>query len=426
MAQAEGGARPGIATQDQPEQVVVDLAPLAGKGGLEVDGAHLSAAGIDRAEFLIAPNKGEKARPLAKIASGGELSRAMLAIKRVLAGLGRTGTYVFDEVDTGVGGVFSYSSLLQVVVLAHSVFACARQGSSSYCAGKSHCLHGRHLTSLAPKHGSSWYWPSPHVPHRSHMRLLVRVHGCVSYSTSSEHERHPLHVVSFCCVHGARVKRPSAHCSHASHRRFVVAVGGTASYVPLTVGEQTASGEHLHMIWGRGGGVEDGEEGVGGYVRESVGVGVRVCVSHLVCFLAPSTCITLTGIHTPSVSGDGARHRLIFIRAARVAQRAVSIAGGSGACKQIFASNALAHLSAPAQRERGGGCVCVKHNLKCRQQGSQTVQAQQKEEKDGKRTLCLTSLLVRWIQIPLHYTRAALRILQPGMWGVNQKGWEVK
>ena len=85
-------------------RVVVDLAPLAGKGGLEVDGAHLSATGIDRAEFLIAPNKGEKARPLAKIASGGELSRAMLAIKRVLAGLGRTGTYVFDEVDTGVGG----------------------------------------------------------------------------------------------------------------------------------------------------------------------------------------------------------------------------------------------------------------------------------------------------------------------------------
>ncbi len=85
-------------------RIEVELAPLEARGELEVDGARLSATGIDRAEFLIAPNKGEVARPLRKIASGGELSRAMLAIKRVLAGLGSAGLYVFDEVDTGVGG----------------------------------------------------------------------------------------------------------------------------------------------------------------------------------------------------------------------------------------------------------------------------------------------------------------------------------
>ena len=75
-----------------------------GKSDLAVDGARLSRTGLDRAELLIAPNKGEEARPLRKIASGGELSRAMLAIKRVLSGLGPLGLYVFDEVDTGVGG----------------------------------------------------------------------------------------------------------------------------------------------------------------------------------------------------------------------------------------------------------------------------------------------------------------------------------
>jgi DNA repair protein RecN (Recombination protein N) len=69
-----------------------------------VDGARLSETGIDRVEFLIAPNRGEEPRPLRKVASGGELSRAMLAIKRVLAGVGRAGLYVFDEVDAGVGG----------------------------------------------------------------------------------------------------------------------------------------------------------------------------------------------------------------------------------------------------------------------------------------------------------------------------------
>lgn len=86
-------------------RIEVALAPLEGRGDeLCVDGARLSPTGIDRAEFLIAPNRGEEARPLRKIASGGELSRAMLAIKRVLAGLGKSGLYVFDEVDTGVGG----------------------------------------------------------------------------------------------------------------------------------------------------------------------------------------------------------------------------------------------------------------------------------------------------------------------------------
>ncbi|MCB9666740.1 MAG: DNA repair protein RecN [Myxococcales bacterium] len=72
-----------------------------------IDGVTLSANGMDRVEFLIAPNRGEKPRPLHKIASGGELSRSMLAIKRVLTGLGPSGVYVFDEVDAGVGGAIA-------------------------------------------------------------------------------------------------------------------------------------------------------------------------------------------------------------------------------------------------------------------------------------------------------------------------------
>jgi DNA repair protein RecN (Recombination protein N) len=86
-------------------KVHVEVESIEGREGeLVVDGARLSATGIDRVEFLIAPNRGEEARPLRKIASGGELSRSMLAIKRVLAGLRPSGLYVFDEVDAGVGG----------------------------------------------------------------------------------------------------------------------------------------------------------------------------------------------------------------------------------------------------------------------------------------------------------------------------------
>jgi DNA repair protein RecN (Recombination protein N) len=86
-------------------RVLVDVAPLDGLGGLDVGGHRIAAHGLDRVEFLIAPNRGEEPRPLKKVASGGELSRALLALKRVLAGLGNhRGTWVFDEVDTGVGG----------------------------------------------------------------------------------------------------------------------------------------------------------------------------------------------------------------------------------------------------------------------------------------------------------------------------------
>ena len=69
-----------------------------------VEDLPLSLEGMDRVEFLISPNVGEKVKPLAKIASGGELSRIMLAMKGILAGIGGRQVLVFDEVDSGIGG----------------------------------------------------------------------------------------------------------------------------------------------------------------------------------------------------------------------------------------------------------------------------------------------------------------------------------
>lgn len=65
---------------------------------------NLSANGWDKIEFLIATNVGETAKPLAKIASGGELSRIMLAIKSIIAQKDSIDTLIFDEIDTGVSG----------------------------------------------------------------------------------------------------------------------------------------------------------------------------------------------------------------------------------------------------------------------------------------------------------------------------------
>ena len=65
--------------------------------------------GFDTIEFMISPNAGEPLRPLVKIASGGELSRVMLALKTVLAAADEAGTLIFDEIDTGIGGEVALS-----------------------------------------------------------------------------------------------------------------------------------------------------------------------------------------------------------------------------------------------------------------------------------------------------------------------------
>ena len=73
---------------------------------VEVDGDAVAfdASGIDTVVFTFRPNPGEPARPMARIVSGGELSRVALAVKQVLADVDDTPTLVFDEIDTGIGG----------------------------------------------------------------------------------------------------------------------------------------------------------------------------------------------------------------------------------------------------------------------------------------------------------------------------------
>jgi DNA repair protein RecN (Recombination protein N) len=65
---------------------------------------RFDSTGIDRVEFMIAPNMGEGLKPMAKIASGGETARLMLALKAVLSRADRTPTLIFDEIDQGIGG----------------------------------------------------------------------------------------------------------------------------------------------------------------------------------------------------------------------------------------------------------------------------------------------------------------------------------
>ena len=83
-------------------QFIVDFEPK--EIPVKASDARLDPRGLDQVEFLLAANLGEEPKPLSKIASGGELSRIMLSIKTVLADRDTISTYVFDEVDTGIGG----------------------------------------------------------------------------------------------------------------------------------------------------------------------------------------------------------------------------------------------------------------------------------------------------------------------------------
>ena len=100
------------------------------EGEISIEGNNFAAfsSGYDRIEFLISANPGEKPRPLAKVGSGGEISRIMLAMKSALAGSDRLPILIFDEIDTGISGrvaeavgksLKKLSRLHQIIAITH-------------------------------------------------------------------------------------------------------------------------------------------------------------------------------------------------------------------------------------------------------------------------------------------------------------------
>ncbi|MEV0990430.1 DNA repair protein RecN [Streptomyces sp. NPDC049949] len=111
-------------------RVTIDIRQVEDPEGVEVDGRPVAygPSGTDEVELLLAPHPGAQPRPIAKGASGGELSRVMLAVEVVFAGSDPVPTYLFDEVDAGVGGkaavevgrrLAKLAKSAQVVVVTH-------------------------------------------------------------------------------------------------------------------------------------------------------------------------------------------------------------------------------------------------------------------------------------------------------------------
>lgn len=117
----------------------------------------ISENGMDHAGFMIAPNIGEELKPLSQIASGGELSRVVLALKVILAKTESVETVIFDEVDAGIGGsvaeivgrkIAELSSFHQIICITH-LPQIARFGNHHFRISKE-VKQGRTLTSITP------------------------------------------------------------------------------------------------------------------------------------------------------------------------------------------------------------------------------------------------------------------------------------
>jgi DNA repair protein RecN (Recombination protein N) len=138
-------------------KVFLGHTPAEEAGFFTVDDRLILPTGLDRVSFLISPNPGEEPRPLSRIASGGELSRVVLALKAILSRTEALGTLVFDEVDSGVGGKTSdkvgkklknLANTYQVICITH-LAQIARFGTHHYKIEKN-VLNGRTSTSITP------------------------------------------------------------------------------------------------------------------------------------------------------------------------------------------------------------------------------------------------------------------------------------
>lgn len=101
-------------------------------GGIQRCGPY----GVDNIEFMISANPGSPLRPLAKIASGGELSRVMLAFKTILADTDTTPTLIFDEIDTGIGGevAVAIGDHIKKLALKHQILCISHLANIAVCA----------------------------------------------------------------------------------------------------------------------------------------------------------------------------------------------------------------------------------------------------------------------------------------------------
>ena len=108
---------------------------------IDIQPCELNQNGSDKVEFLISTNVSEGLKPLAKVASGGEISRVMLAIKTIFAESDNIDTIIFDEIDTGISGKTSQSvadevkelaKYMQIIMITHQAIIASKSDRHIY------------------------------------------------------------------------------------------------------------------------------------------------------------------------------------------------------------------------------------------------------------------------------------------------------
>ncbi|MGL5531235.1 MAG: DNA repair protein RecN, partial [Culicoidibacterales bacterium] len=129
------------------EQQLKDLQMQHAQFVIEITPQELQANGQDQVEFLLTTNQGEPLRPLAKVASGGELSRIMLGMKVIFASNQPIQTMIFDEVDTGVSGAVAQAIALKMAMLAQDLQVfCITHLPQVAAISQHHLYVSKHLT----------------------------------------------------------------------------------------------------------------------------------------------------------------------------------------------------------------------------------------------------------------------------------------
>jgi DNA repair protein RecN (Recombination protein N) len=125
------------------------------KFAVEITESEKKSTGVDNVQFLISPNPGEDFKPVARFASGGEMSRIMLGIKVILAQIDKVPTLIFDEIDSGLGGkaVYSVAEKLefisyytQIICVTHSPVVASFAHNHLHIFKE--CINGRTLTTI--------------------------------------------------------------------------------------------------------------------------------------------------------------------------------------------------------------------------------------------------------------------------------------
>lgn len=156
LSQARAVAAKGLG--EAVTAAMQDLSMAGGRFAIALNAIEPSAQGIEQVEFLVAGHAGTTPRPLAKIASGGELARIALAISVITSTATATPTLIFDEVDTGIGGGVAevvgrllrrLGSDRQVLCVTH-LAQVASQANQHYVVSKASSDEGRMLSRIAP------------------------------------------------------------------------------------------------------------------------------------------------------------------------------------------------------------------------------------------------------------------------------------